>query len=337
MQRLAALAMGSLLGAGAVALGAAKAQQTAAREPSAGIDGDIELVVPFPAGGSLDALGRILADDLGRRLGRTVVVVNVGGASGAIGAQRVRQRPPDGRTLLLGSLVHLALGPGEGPRLGHSLADFTALGKVSAVDYVVVATPKFAANSLDDWVRSAKAAPGRISLAHPGHGTLQYLTALEIERRAGIALLHVPYSGSGPMLADLASGQVDVALIAVTAARLLVENGRVKPLGILRADRHPALPAWPVSGESTTLGGVSTNAWAGLFMPAGAPPALLRRLRSGLADSLRNPAVRSAIVQLGSVPADPDAAADGVGFPAFVESELKRLADLASSARRAGR
>nr|WP_316640055.1 tripartite tricarboxylate transporter substrate binding protein [uncultured Roseateles sp.] len=332
MRQIAASAVTALLGA----FGTARAQQTVAAAPSAGLSGDIELVVPFPAGGSLDALARVLADDLGRRLGRAVVVINVGGASGAIGAQRVRQRPADGRTLLLGSLVHFALGQGDGRKLADALADFTALGKVSSVDYVVVATPKFGANSLDEWVRSAKAAPGRISLAHPGYGTLQYLTALEIERRAGIELLHVPYSGSGPMLADLASGQVDVALIAVTAARPLVDNGRVKLLGILRTDRHPTLPAWPVSGESASLSGVTTNAWAGLFMPAGAPQALVQRLRIALADSLRNPALRSAIVQLGSFPADPGAVADGLGFPAFVESELQRLADLqqASSAHR---
>jgi tripartite-type tricarboxylate transporter receptor subunit TctC len=288
--------------------------------------GDVELIVPFPAGGSLDALGRELARELGHQLKRTVIVLNVGGASGSIGAQRLLQRPPDGRTLLLGSLAHLVLGPGEPSSYRHSMAAFTPIGKVSSVDYVVVAGPKFAADSLDEWVALARSAPGRISLAHPGQRTLQFLTAREIERHARIELLHVPYSGSAPMLADISAGHVDVALIALTAARPMVEAGHAKVLGMLRADRHPLLSHWPVSGESQSLKGIYTNAWAGLFSAAGTPPPVVRQLRAALSAILRGPALRAEIMQMGGLPANPDAPADGAGFAAFVEAEMRRLA-----------
>lgn len=281
--------------------------------------GTIELIVPYPAGGSLDTLARPLAQALATRLDSDGYVTNVGGASGALAIERFLQRPADGHALLLASLSQFMLKGHAGQTLR---AQGLPIGKVGSTDYVIVCGPRFQARSLDDFVDAARAAPGRISLAHPGQETLQYLTARLLAQRAGIELLWVPYSGSAPMLSDLVTGEVDTALIALTGALPMVRSGRLRLLGVLRRDPHPRFPGLPVAGRSRSLPGFEAQAWAGLFVRDATAAERVARLRQALADVLRSRETQAALAALGTEPAEPEG--DATAFAGFIRAELAR-------------
>jgi tripartite-type tricarboxylate transporter receptor subunit TctC len=261
----------------------------------------IRLVVPFPAGGPADALGRALAQALGRQLDAPVFVDNVAGATGQRAAAQVAHAQPDGLTLLLGTSATHAVAPSLSARLPyHPTHDFVAIGRVCTTRMLLVAHPSFPARSLSGMITAARAAPVPLSYGSWGVGSVGHLTVEALRMQSGIALTHVPYPGIAPMMQSLLGAQIPLAVSDTAGALALVREGRVRPLAISGGERLPALP------EVTTLAeaGVASDpdAWYAMFAPAGLPAAVRTRLEAALRAALVEPTLIEALGRLALEP-----------------------------------
>lgn len=282
----------------------------------------MRLVVPFPPGNAADIQARALADQLRKLHGLTVVVDNRPGASGAIALEHVARAAPDGTTLLVSSLSPLVITPASNPGLPYdSQRDFAPISLLGYNDVLLVAGPKFTGASVADWVRAAKAAPGTLSYASIGNGTLANLVMELIATRAGMKLLHVPYKGSGPAYTDLVGGNVDLMLDGMPQALAQVKGGRLRPLAVLAKRRSPLANTVPTLAEAKIDGLVDIEVlgWTGFLAPAGTPRALVERLNEETQKILAGDEMRDLFAKQGlqAYPAHgPDYFAD------YIKSEL---------------
>jgi tripartite-type tricarboxylate transporter receptor subunit TctC len=244
----------------------------------------LSIVVPYPAGGSMDATTRIVADGVGARSGRSIVIRNVGGASGIVGVRQLLALPADGCTVLAGNLNTVVLAPLLNPHAGYGPADLLPLGKVGMSPLVVIAGPDFPPDRLDQLPAHARNSGVPLSAGHPGTETLQYLALPGIERRLKLRLLKVPYRGSATLLNDLRGGHLDIAVVASPVAAPLAARGQVKILATLSN-------AGPSAGR--------IEGWAGWFVAAGTPQASLQMLRGTLEAALADPQVRARLQAVG--------------------------------------
>lgn len=265
------LGLGLGLGLAAACAGAAHAQGTYPDKP-------VTLVVPNAAGGAADNLARSIAEELTRRLGQTVVVENTGGASGAIGAQRVLRSAPDGYTLLFGTTSDMVVTPIANRAAGYSVRDFTPIAKVGVTPMTLVARPDLGATTLDQVVELARRRPNGLSVGTTGSASLQAFATVALQRAAGIDLLGVPYKGGAPLLNDLLGGQLDLGVLTLPAALSQVRAGKLTMLGVL-ADRRPSsAPDLPTVNESKSVKGVVVEIWAAIAGPAHLPGPVVDRL-----------------------------------------------------------
>jgi tripartite-type tricarboxylate transporter receptor subunit TctC len=259
----------------------------------------ITLVVPFPAGGASDVLGRIMARSMGARLGQTVIVDNRAGAGTAIGAASVAKAAPDGYTLLISSNTTFTINPAVKPVLPYDpQKHFEALGLMGSLPLALLAHPSFPASNLKDLVAQAKAKPGGFTYASFGSATSSHFGGEMFKLAAGIDLLHVPYKGSAPAMQDLIGGQVQLSVDTVVAAKPQVAAGRVKPIALLSAKRSAGLPGVPTVAESGYPGFVA-EPWVAVVAPRGLPPAVQQVLVKAFADSMADPAVRAELEKAG--------------------------------------
>ncbi|WZB62908.1 tripartite tricarboxylate transporter substrate-binding protein [Achromobacter xylosoxidans] len=231
-------------------------------------DKPIRLIVPYPAGGNADMIGRVFARALGDRLGQIFIVDNRPGAGGSIGTGIAAKAEPDGHTLLLGDIATHAINRLSMPNLPYDAQrDFAPVARLTSVSLLLVANPKTGFKSAGDFIAYAKAHPGKLSYATGGIGTPSQLAMEMLRGAAGIDLLAVPYKGSAPALNDVASGQVDVMIDG--AAAPLVKGGKLDLLAVT-ADRSPAFPDTPTLAEAG-LPGFRFASWHGVFAPRGTP------------------------------------------------------------------
>jgi len=251
----------------------------------------IRWVVPYAAGGGSDVLARLLSQPLSERLGQAIVVENRPGGATAIGAEAVARAPADGLTLLTadnGTLVfnialfkHLSYNPER---------DFRPVGLMARFNLVLCARPGSPIQDAKGLVAAAKAAPGTISYASAGIGSPHHLSMARLSRDTAIELNHVPYRGSAPALNDLLANNVDAMAIDMAAGGEYLRSGRVRPLAIMAATRHPELPDVPTVIEALGLPGFEAYAWQGMVVPRATPDAPTQRLSTELAAVLREPA-----------------------------------------------
>lgn len=301
----------------AIALTAAVPQAWSQAYP----DKPITLVVPYPAGASVDRIGRVLALELGKRLGKPVVVENIGGASGTIGAKKVQRAPADGYTLLVGSVNDLIVGPAAF-KAGYSVRDFTPIARLSTNSTVLVAHPGLPANNVDELAALVKRGGKPLLIGATGAAMMQTIGGKLVADAAGFEITNVVYKGGAPLLNDLAGGQVQVATIALTGALPMIRAGKLKVLGVISAQRDPTAPEIPTVNEGKTVKGVEADLWTGLFGPAGMPAPVVARLAAAMREVLADPAYREGEFKAGSI------AAEGVDprrFQQSLESEEKRL------------
>jgi tripartite-type tricarboxylate transporter receptor subunit TctC len=258
--------------------------------------GPIRIVVPFPPGGSVDAVARLAQAGLSQRLGATIVIENRTGASGSTGTAAVAKAPPDGNTWLVVFDTH-AVNPSLLPNLPYdSDKDLEPVSLVATAPYVVARHPSRPYTNLAELIRAAKEKPKSISYASVGSGSIGHLALELLGKQAGIDLIHVPYRGGGPALNDAVAGHVD--LIIASAAQLVpqITPGAIKPVFQLGTTRLRALPDVPTVAESG-YPGAQANAWWGFFAPGGTPKPIIERFRTALADSLREERVAKQLTE----------------------------------------
>ena len=262
-------------------------------------DKPIRLIVPFAAGGATDVVARALANAMGRNIGQQVVVDNRPGAGGILAGTVVAKAPPDGYTLMMGSIGMLSIGPNLRSDLPYSVKDsFMPVALVSATPNIIVANPALAANNLRELIALAKSEPGRIAFGSSGPATSTHLSGELFQSMAGIKLTHVPYKGGSQALTDLLGGQIPLMFDTMSAVQA-VKSGRLKALAITSERRSPLLPDVPTVAEAG-LPGYRTSSWNGIMAPAGTPREIVARLNAEVNKAVSSPDVQKSLANEGS-------------------------------------
>src|SRR5882762_9201992 len=262
----------------------------------------IRLVVPFPAGESVDATARLVGQSWSTALGQQILVDNRGGAGGTIGSEAVAKSAPDGYTLLWGNVGPLAIGPGLYKKLGYDVAkDFEPVSLVATLPFVLFASPVLPANSVGELVAHAKAPPGEINFGSTGVGSGLHLIAELFKSVAGIQIVHVPYKGVAQALPEMMSGKVQIAFNTIPAFLPHVKAGRLKALVITSTLRSPLLPDVPTTPE-VGLPGLLGASWHAVVAPARTPREIVSRLHRTLVETIVVPEMRNALIAQGARP-----------------------------------
>ncbi|MBN8490851.1 MAG: tripartite tricarboxylate transporter substrate binding protein [Burkholderiales bacterium] len=288
----------------------------------------LTLVVPYTAGGASDIGARMISSEIGRQLGQTVVVDNVGGAAGALGTLKVVRAPADGHTLLYGSLSEALLVPLVNPSAGYRTDDLLPVAYLGGTPVVFVVRPDFPANTLDELIALAKKNPAKYSYGSPGMGTFQHVMGEAFKAKAGVFMLHIPYRGGAQILTDVIGGQIDIGITSAVNAASFVANGRLKAIGVSSAARNSAVPKAQPFGESAALKGVELSTWGIAFVPKGTPDAVVQRLNGAINAALMTPSNVEARARLG---AELPAVMSPTQTRAFVSSEQAKYAPIVKS------
>ncbi len=259
----------------------------------------VTIVVPFPAGGSSDMVGRTLAQKMAEQWHQSVIVENKPGATGSIGAAAVKNAPADGYTLLVSSLAPFAVNPFLQKSLPYDPAkDFDLITVAVQAPNVLVATPELPVKSLADVIALLRKSPGQITFASSGTGSSDHLTAELFWQRTGTSGLHVPYKGGAPAIADLLAGHVQLSFQNINAVIGQIQAKKLKALAITSARRSPLLPDVPTLDESG-IKGVDVYSWQAMAGPKGLPPAVKAKIHAAAVAALRDPAVTKNMTDLG--------------------------------------
>lgn len=287
----------------------------------------ITFVVPNAAGGAADNLARSFAEALGKQLGQSVVVENLGGASGSLAAQKVLRASPDGYTLLFGTTSDMVVAPIAIKSAGYSAKDFTPIAKVGSTPMTLVARSNLGVNSAEQLVALAKQKPGGLTVGTTGNASLQAFATVALQRAAKIDLLGVPYKGGAPLMTDLLGGQIDLGVAVLPGVISNVRSGKLTMIGVLSDKRSPLAPEFPTLGETPAFQGVMVEIWAGIAGPAGLPPAVVDRLSQAVRAVLEDARYIEQRAKSGdsSVPFAPAAE-----FGRFLQSEDARYRELAN-------
>ena len=261
----------------------------------------VKLVVPFPPGGASDASGRIYAQFLTEKLGQSVVVENRAGAGGEIGAEAVAKSPPDGYLFLLGALgshsIHAAM-PSQKPPYDLSTA-FSCVSMTSTTAMVLAVNSSLPVKNVQELIALAKTQPNKLSFGSAGAGTPQQMAGELFKVLTNTQLLHIPYKGSGPAVADLLGGQIDMVFDTMPALTAQMSTGKIRLLGVTSAKRAPSLPDLPTIQEQGVPGYEATNAYA-ILAPAGTSPEIVNRLSREVQALSKNPELQATFKKQGS-------------------------------------
>ena len=257
----------------------------------------VKIIVPYPAGGTTDVLARLVAERVGAKLGQAVIVENRGGAGGNIGAEAIWRSAADGYSLLFASAGPLAINKSLYPKLGYDQDTFTPISLVATAPNVLITSSKLPVNNLAQLIAYAKMNPERINYASQGIGSTSHLTAEFFNMAAGVKMVHVPYRGSSPAITDVLAGQVEVMFVELSSVLQHIRSGSVKILGVASKQRNPLLPNIPAIAE--VLPNFTSDTWFGLVAPPKMSPEISNKLSAAVADALMQPALVTALKDLG--------------------------------------
>lgn len=261
----------------------------------------ITLVVPFPPGGSADALARALTTPLSQSIGQPVIVESKPGAGATVGADHVAKARPDGYTLLMGA-VHHTIATSVYKKLPYDFEkSFAPITTVALVPNVLVVNAKSPATDVKSLIALAKAAPARLSYGSNGNGTVQHLIGTQFSGLAGVELLHVPYKGSAPLTTDLLGGQVDMSFDTLTPVVQHIRGGKLRALAVTTAKRSSTLPDVPTLAEAG-LKDFNQGTWFGVLAPAGTPKEVVTRLNAEMVRIIQTPDFRKRMEEIGAEP-----------------------------------
>ena len=291
----------------------------------------IRIVVPFTPGGSPDVLARTLGQKISQAWGVAVVVENIAGAGGTIGADRVAKALPDGYTLLMGHVGTLAVAPAVYSKLPYDpVASFAPVALVAKVPNVLAVHPALPVGNVFDWVNYLKAHPGQVNYGSGGTGSAAHLATEYFKLATQTLVVHVPYRGTAPAVADAVAGQIQMVFTGSPAIIPMVKAGKLKAIAVSSAQRIASMPDIPTLAESGVKGleGFEADQWYGLVAPAGTPVEIVRKLNQAINDSLSAPEL---VARLKSEGASASPASPQV-FGQLIQSEIKRWRPVVRSA-----
>ena len=289
----------------------------------------VKIIVPFAAGGTTDILARAIAPDLSKAFGQQFVIENKGGAGGNLGAEIVSKSAGDGYTLLMGTVGTHGINRALYAKLPYDpFKDFTPITLVAGVPNVMVINAEKAVankiNTVNDFIKYAKANPGKLNMASSGNGTSIHLAGELFKSQTGTFMAHIPYRGSAPALLDLSGGTMDVMFDNLPSAIPLIKGGKLKALAVTSSQRSAAMPELPTVEEAAGLTGFEASSWFGLLAPAGTPPDVVSRIQQEVAKSLASPAMKERLATLGAIPSGNTPAQ----FAEHIDREHKKWADV---------
>ena len=316
------LVLGALAAGGAALAVPALAQGSWPSKP-------VRIVVPFAAGGTTDILARALAPELSKAFGQQFIVDNRAGAGGNVGADIVARSAGDGYTLLMGTVGTHGINRALYSKLPYDpFKDFEPITLVAGVPNVMVMNAEKAKalniNTAADFIRYARANPGKLNMASSGNGTSIHLAGELFKSMSGTYMVHFPYRGSGPALLDMLSGTMDVMFDNLPSSMPQIKGGKLKALAVTSSQRSAAMPEIPTVAEAAGLKGFDASSWFGLLAPAGTPPEIVNRIQQEVAKSLNTPAMKEKLVAQGAIPSGNTPAE----FARLIDSEHKKWAQV---------
>ena len=291
----------------------------------------VRIVVPFAPGGTTDILARSLAPELSKAFGQPFVIENRAGAGGNIGADVVARAPADGYTLLMGTVGTHGINKALYSKMPFDpQKDFTPVTLVAGVPNVMVVNSEKAAargiSNVADFIKYAKANPGKLNMASSGNGTSIHLAGELFKSMSGTYMIHFPFSGSGPALLSLVGGDMDVMFDNLPSSMQLIKAGKLKALAVTSSQRSAALPDVPTVEQAggPALKGFEASSWFGLLAPAGTPPEIVNRIQQEVAKSLNTAAIKEKLLAQGAVPGG----TTPQEFARLIDSEIKKWAEV---------
>ena len=283
----------------------------------------VRFIVPYPPGGGTDVIARIVQNRLSEQLGQTIIIENRGGAGGALGTEAAAKSAPDGYTFLFTLSSHTI-----NPllyKLNYDVEhDFSAVTLIVSVPQLIAAYPGSPMHNMRDVVASAKAKPGSLPFASVGNGTPSHIAGELLMLKAGIDLIHVPYKGGGPAIADVLGGQVPIAIVSMPAAISHVRAGKLRALAVTTLKRNPGAPEIPTVAEALKMPDYEVDSWYALFAPAKTPAPVIARMQKAIASTIELSDVKQKLLEqggdtVGSTPEELDR---------VVKTELRKWAEL---------
>ena len=282
------------------------------------------MVIPFAAGGPTDVLGRVVAQRMGEILKQTVVVENVGGAGGMTGLKRVADARPDGYTFALGTVGTNAQNQSLYAHPAYNSAtDFSPVGLIAEVPIVLIVRKDLPVNNLKEFVAYAQANQGKMQFGSAGAGSATHLGCVVLNTAMGANIVHVPYKGTGPAMQDLVAGRIDYLCEIISTAKAQIDGGNVKALAIMTKTRSPVEPKLPTAIEQGL--DVQAYTWNAIFLPKGAPDAVVKKLNEAIVQTIKTPAVRERLEGLGAQLVSDDRTSPKY-LGEFVKSEIEKWA-----------
>ena len=289
----------------------------------------VKIVVPFAPGGTTDILARAMAPELSKAFGQSFIVENRAGAGGNLGSDIVAKSAPDGYTILMGTVGTHGINVALYEKMPFDpVKDFAPITLIAGVPNVMVMNADKAKqlniNHVADFIKVAKASPGKLNMASSGNGTSIHLAGELFKSMSGTYLVHFPYRGSGPALLDLVGGTMDVMFDNLPSALPHIKSGKLKALAVTSSQRSAVLPDVPTVEEAGNLKGYEASSWFGLLAPAGTPPDIVSRLQQESAKAMNNPAVKEKLLSQGAMPGG-NTSAD---FSKMIGFEIKKWAQV---------
>ena len=261
----------------------------------------VRFIVPYPPGGGTDVIARILQNRLSEALGQTIAIENRGGAGGAVGTEVAAKSAPDGYTFLFTLSSHTI-----NPllyKLNYDVErDFMSVSLIVSVPQLIAANPGAGIQSMQDLVTMARAKPGTLNFASVGNGTPSHIAGELLKLKTGIDIVHVPYKGGGPAVADALGGQVPLIIVTMPAAISQVHAGKLRALAVTTAKRNPGAPEIPTVAEALKIPDYEVDSWFALFAPAKTPPAIVARMQKEIARAIQLPDVKQKLLEQGGDP-----------------------------------
>jgi len=285
----------------------------------------VTIVVPFPPGGGTDTGTRIIATKLAQKWGQPVIVENKAGAAGILGAEQVSKAKPDGYTLMMGNIGTQSINPTlYGKKLAYDPDKaFAPVTLVAELPSVMLAGPAVSAKTAGEVIALAKAQPGKLTYSSSGPGGSMHLAGALFEKASHTEMLHVPYKGGGPAIADLIAGHVDISFATILESSGHIKSGRLRALAVTSDKRYPTLPDVPTLDEAG-LRGFNTGSWIGLVAPAGTPKDIVDKVARDVREVVTSAEVRDQLVAQGATPVGSTPAEFGV----LIDNDRKRYAQI---------